>query len=223
MIPHVSPDSTHRGFVEPGSSRPFSLDTIPGFDQGEWDIAPRGDEQLENFLQQYVAGIVGLDGNAVFPRWQAEPPELPPWGQDWAAVGILAAPAQGPWPVVVEDRSGEFAWLRQHVYLDVMASFYGPHCQSKAHRLRRGFGIAQNREALFINHMGFIEVHEPKRVPAYIRQRWVDRNDVEFTLALVEIETYPIKSFTSGQGVTLTDSGYASPWTAPWPIPPLRT
>ena len=44
--------------------------------------APLEDQALADFFQQYVAGITGIAGNLVRPRWQAEPPNIPQVASD---------------------------------------------------------------------------------------------------------------------------------------------
>jgi hypothetical protein len=205
--PHQALDSSQRGFVAPGPGEEFSLDDADlGLDEGFWNTPPVSGSRLDDIFQQIVAGIVGLDGPMVRPRFQAEPPDLPEFGSDWVAVGVMARRPIGFVGAVKHDPRGEGrSWLQRHEYLDVLASFYGPEADGYAERLHDGFMIAQNREVLYLNQMGFIEVLQALRVPEYIKNRWTERYDVRFTVSRIRVVPYPIRSFASAAGQVITN------------------
>lgn len=218
MIPHQAPDSSSRGFIAP-SADPFSFDDPDlGFDEGFWQPIPEAGQALDDLFQQMVAGICQLDGTLVRPRWQAEPPDLPDFGTDWAAVGITARRPIGPWSAVQHDSRGNGRdWLQRHEYVDLLATFYGPNADANAGQLQDGLMIAQNREFLYLNHLGFTEVTSITRLPELIKNRWTERFDVRLIFSRIVIRLYPVRSLVSAAGSIATDTGYTSPWQAPWP------
>jgi len=187
MIPEQAFDSIQAGFLQP-------LPPDPNQD----------DAGLENFLQQYVAGVVGLDGTMVRPRWQVEPPTLPVHDADWAAIGITR--------IVREP----FAWiggsdpatdqLQRHEVIDLLISFYGPHCSSYISRLTDGLQLPQNRETLLLHELGFVETGEVTRVPELIQSQWINREDVTFRVRRRVVRTYPVLSVLEAQARIITET-----------------
>jgi hypothetical protein len=57
-----APDSRTAGYLGP---------------KGSPDPVPLEGDAWEDFCQQVVAGVTGLPGNRVFPRWQLEEPNHP--------------------------------------------------------------------------------------------------------------------------------------------------
>jgi hypothetical protein len=51
---------------------------------------PLDDEELGRRLSNVVAGVTGIPGNLVRPRWQKNPPPIPDEGVDWVAVGVTS-------------------------------------------------------------------------------------------------------------------------------------
>ena len=49
---------------------------------------PLTEEELQDVLTAMVAGITGLPGKMVRPRWQPKPPKQPEHNIPWCAVGI---------------------------------------------------------------------------------------------------------------------------------------
>lgn len=157
------------------------------------------DEALIDFLQETVAGVSGLPGQLVRPRWQAEPPNLPDFGTDWAAIGITDREAD-TYPVIEHDPTGQGAdRLIRHERLDLLCSFYGPHAGSLAALLRDGLFIAQNREALLLVGMALVEVSGSTRAPALVKERYTDRTDITVTLRREIRRTYPVLNLLSAQ------------------------
>lgn len=50
--------------------------------------APVEDDKLTDILQELVAGITGLAGTLVRPRWQPRPDPLPAYNVNWVGMGI---------------------------------------------------------------------------------------------------------------------------------------
>lgn len=180
-IPSQAPDSSVAGFLQPDPP-----------------VLPLDDEALEDFLQQWIAGVANLDNTLVRPRWQPEPPNLPDYGTDWAACGI------------VSTKTDTFAWVggndpsfdefQRHQVFDILTSFYGPHATSFAGRLRDGAQISQNREPLLLNEMGLVEVGEQRRVPELIKMRWTNREDVMVRIRRRIVRRYRVLTILEAQG-----------------------
>jgi hypothetical protein len=206
-VPYQASDSTQRGFVAPVAD-PFSLDTPGlGLDQGIFDPKPKSGQDLDNFFQQMVAGIVALDGTLVRPRFQAEPPELPDFGINWAAVGVMRRTPMGPWATIGHDPRGEGrSWMQRHEYLDVLSSFYGPDADDNCGLLQDGLSIAQNREPLQLNGMGLIDIGNPVHAPALIKGRWTDKWDLHSNFSRIVIRVYPIRNILSAAGTIVVDA-----------------
>jgi len=64
-------DSTTGGYIVPGTPE---LDAY--------------DATLEDIIQGALAGITGLAGNLVRPKWQPEPANQPDKSVDWCAFGL---------------------------------------------------------------------------------------------------------------------------------------
>jgi hypothetical protein len=98
-----------------------------------------------------LAGLTGLRGDLIRPRWQPLPPNQPPAGTNWAAVGVMERmPLDYTFEKFVTDPSSDsdtFTLQRQE-RLEVMASFYGPSAGGYAQIVRDGIYLSQNREAL---------------------------------------------------------------------------
>lgn len=219
--PYQAKDSSQRGFVAPGPGAVFSWgDPNLGWGAGFWNgPEPKTGDPLEDFLHDVVAGVAGLDGALVRPRWQPEPPDLPNYGINWAAFGVTGFRPVGPWAWVGHDpRENGRAWMRRWEYLDILISFYGPRADYYQERFHSGLMIAQNREALFLNGFGLIEIAENVlAVPEQIKGRWTRRLDQRAVFSRVVVRSYPILNLVAGQFVVETDTGFVDIGNVPWP------
>jgi hypothetical protein len=78
----------------PGSNRPdpASQWDIERWVGQWWTVNWLEGQKLQDFLQQWVAGVAGLDSTLVRPRWQRVPPNIPDFDTPcWAAVGLQRA------------------------------------------------------------------------------------------------------------------------------------
>lgn len=165
---------------------------------------PLEDDDLEEFLQGIIAAIAGIDGQWVRPRWQPEPPNIPPDGQDWAAIGITSSEPDAM-PAVIHHSEGEgHDELQRHEELQVLASFYGPHANAYGSRLRDGFYIAQNREALFLAGMGLVNVGAALTVPVLLKQKWLVRVDVPVVIRRAVQRNYAVLNLRTANGTLIT-------------------
>lgn len=160
------------------------------------------DDALMNLLQEMVVGITGVQGNLVFPRWQPEPPPLPAFGTDWGALGVTSRRADTfAAEIHYPDNAGDggHTIVTRHEELDVLVSFYGPHCNSNMANLREGLQLWQNRYTLRANNIGLIGTGDFTRAPELIRQRWLDRVDMVVNLRRQIIRRYAVLDLLSAQ------------------------
>jgi hypothetical protein len=153
--------------------------------------APLQDAALADFFQGLVVGITGMEASLVRPRWQPEPPDMPVG--DWAAIGIMSREsdtfAYESW--VGTDANG-MAQLQRHEVLKLQVSFYGPNADDNCGLFKDGLQVSQNREVLQINNMGLVETQDATAVPTIIKEKWVYRVDLNFSIKRQIIRTYPV-------------------------------
>jgi hypothetical protein len=170
---------------------------------------------LENYIQQFVAGISGLDGTMVRPRWQPEPPNIPDFGVNWAAVGIMRHRPIGTYPAVIHHPEGDgYDEMQRHEELDILVSFYGASANEYANNLHNGLMIWQNFSVLRLVSMALVEVSEGTHNPELIRERWWDRVDKPMILRRLIRRTYPVLNLVESRGFVVPDPGhgYQAPW-----------
>lgn len=167
--------------------------------------APSDDDALVDFLNAVIAGITGLSGTLIRPRWQERPPPLPPVGTTWMATGI-GTRSGDTFPEVEHDPDGEGADnLNQHEEFVLDCTFYGPAAQSTATLLRDGLNIAQNREVLDTNGVKFIATGPMPNTPEVVNQRWLMRTDMPITFRREVGRTYPVLNIIEAVGTVVTD------------------
>lgn len=157
---------------------------------------------LQDFLQAVIAGITGIAGQYVRPRWQPEPPNLPGYGSDWCAFGIVSREAD-PFGMTQHDPAGNGGSgsdnVSRHENLDVLVSFYGPNADANAGQLRDGLLIDQNRAALTAADISLIGIGEVVSVPSLVKDRWLYRVDLPVFLRRLTTRTFNILTIESGQ------------------------
>ncbi|MBB3808755.1 phage neck terminator protein [Pseudochelatococcus contaminans] len=169
--------------------------------------SPLEDDDLEDFLQEMVAGITGLSATMVRPRWQPIPPKQPSSETDWAAVGIVHREPDDN-AVQIHNSAGEGSTtLSRHEVVSVTASFYGPNSHRYAGILRDGLSIAQNREPLQLRDMGLVDVGAVVSVPSLVQQRWIRGADLTIRVRREITREYAILNLNSAQGAINGD-----PW-----------
>ena len=140
---------------------------------------PQEDASLDAIIQQAVAGITGLSGSLVRPRWQPTTPKVPEASVDWCALGITAQEADaGPYLLHQPAGDGTDSYVR-HEDITVSCTFYGPDSQQNAAALRDGLAIPQNVEALKAQGISFVACGPIRAVPELFNQQWVKRQDIE--------------------------------------------
>lgn len=183
-------------------------------------LAPQAPQPLEgtalqDFLQQIVVGITGLDGTMVRPRWLSEPNNIPLQGQAWCAIGIVrrtkdtnAVEQHNPSNDLLADGS---TTLQRHEALHLVASFYANtgsegDADKYAELLADGFQVDQNREVLSANGFGFVESGEPTPMPSLLKEKWFYRVDLDFTIRRQIDRTYGVPTIRSADIEIITDT-----------------
>lgn len=164
------------------------------------------DVALDAVLQQMVAGITGLDGSLVRPRWQPVVPKQPEPGTDWCAIGAVRFDPMD-YPIETHDGSGDGSSTLTHwEEFTLLASFYGPNGQGNARRLRDGLYVAQNREALVTNGVDLVGAGEIQAAPDLVNEQWIKRYDLPIRMRASAVRVYPILNLLSADETIVTDS-----------------
>jgi hypothetical protein len=175
-------------------------------------VANLNDDAFNDFMQAVVAGVTGLPGTMVIPRWQPEPVPLPvDPSTTWAAVGLTEFD-QDPYPAIVHfcdndvGGPGHSVLSRNESFL-LFCSFYGAQSMEMASQLIDGLSISQNREVL---ETAGVKLTAPgaKRiqVPELIKRTWWRRTDVTLPFRRNVERTYAILNLLSAQATIYTES-----------------
>lgn len=159
--------------------------------------APLEDAGLLDFLHDWVQGITGLPATMIRPRWQPEPPNIPDEAVDWAAFGIMRREAD---TFVYEEHHPDvngYDELRRHEILHILLSFYGQNADNYCSLLREGMQVAQNREVLGLAGMGVINCGDISTVPEFVKEKWLYRTDLPFSIRRQIIREYPVLNLLS--------------------------
>lgn len=171
-----------------------------GFLSPEVSPSVLDDTALTDFLQSLVVGIAGIPGNMVRPRWQAEPANIPAYGQNWAAIGIQnRTPETYAYFHRVVSGNTEYDELKRHELLHILVSFYGPNAESNCSIFRDGLQIPQNLEAMALKSFGLVETGEPINVPSLVKERWLMRVDLPFVVRHQLIRHYAVESLAAAK------------------------
>jgi hypothetical protein len=204
-IPNQAKDSSQAGYLQPNPTAP---------------TAPLDGQALENYLQQFVAGVASLDSTLVRPRWQPEPPTIPDFDVTWVAVGTTRKKPIGLYGAVIHNPADPGSDLMQrHEDIDVLCSFYGPEAEAYANNLSNGVMVDQNRAELRRVGLAFVEISQGVRIPELIKNQWLDRVDKMIYLRRIVQRVYPILNVLESQGTVKPDPdhGYRAPWDAKSP------
>lgn len=227
-IPWQAPDSSENGVLQEERGNPPHT---PGWDQG-WGV-PEDEggsgfhrvewlegQGLQEFLQQWTAALLGIDGTLVRPRWQAEPvPNLPPFDTPcWAATGISAQRQIGTYAWVAHGDG--FDEMQRWEELEVLVSLYGPDADEYAGRLHSNLMVWQNTNLLRRVRMAFVDAGEFRWVPELVKEQWLMRVDKTITLRRVIVRDYPVLNLERFQGWIHADGRYTAPFDWPKERPP---
>jgi hypothetical protein len=171
------------------------------------------DEALRVFFQQMVTGITGIAGTLVRPRWQPEPPNMPAFGTNWAAIGVTKrerdvnaytthrTTTDGQGNTINTD------YTHRTEVLDVLCSFYGPNCESNSELLAMGLEVGQNREVMQLAGYGLVGVDEATMNADMWNDRWVTRIDLPFQIRRAQLYQYSVLNVVAAQATIVDDSG----------------
>jgi hypothetical protein len=220
-------NSTVAGFIVPED---LSWDS-PGatFDNPDqfFDVnpAPAYDAVLDAIFQPLLAGVTGLAGALVLPRWQIVPANRPAVLVNWCAFGVSQHDGAtnayiGHQSVQWDQRSqqwdgnqsfdetpqqGQRDVLEMQEDVDVLCSFYGPQCRGNAAMMRDGMQVSQNRETLPPNNMGYVSAGPIRTLPELLNNLWYQRADVILYFRRAVVRTYPVFDLLSAQGTVESD------------------
>ncbi|GFM37999.1 phage neck terminator protein [Desulfovibrio psychrotolerans] len=133
---------------------------------------------IEDALHDLIAGITGLQGSLIRPRWQPEPPRQPKPSETWCAFGIMDH-AVSNFPEVRHVGAGDGSdEIITQSRLTVMVAFYGPEGDATTLLLRDGLHVAQNRAGLRAMGLAFESAGDVTRNPELVGNRWLPRSDM---------------------------------------------
>lgn len=166
---------------------------------------PAEGDALDDIFTEAIAGITGLDGTLVRPKWQVKPPNRPAVDVDWCGVGVTEN-ASDAGPVIVHDPNGggglgSDEYSRQKD-ITVLASFYGPNGKSFAQLLEDGLSIPQNLETLQENSIYFVSTSTIRAVPESVNMQYVKRFDLLVYFRRGVARTYAVETIQTA-GVEL--------------------
>jgi hypothetical protein len=186
------------------------------------------DDDLDRILQGLVAGVTGLPGPMVRPRWQPKTNPAPEPNVNWCSIGVIEETASpfGAEQHIGRDDSGDnpdgYSKTRDYVQLRVLASFYGPNARGNAGLLRSGLLVAQNRETLYGTGMALVRAPEGGRmVPEIDNNQTQRRFDIELRFNRVIRRTWAIKDLLEAQGQVKTDRPSSQSFETPSSTNPL--
>ena len=162
---------------------------------------------LQDFFQGWLVGVTGLPGSLFRPRWQPEPPNIPPVNTDWAAFGIVSRKSDVFAAEFPDPSNPGYNVIRRHQILHILVSFYGPNADMYADILNDGLQVAQNLELLSQNSMGLVESGDITTVPELVKQKWLYRVDLPFSVRRQLVRDYGVETIQSAQ-VTLNNEIY---------------
>jgi hypothetical protein len=170
-----------------------------------------GSLTLTEFLQTMLAGVSGLPGQLIRPKWQINPPKQPDVEVNWLAMALINAPADANAYVgfLPDGHGGQVNVTQRMEQLELLCGFYGPNGYDYMGLTRDGFQIQANRDALTLAGMGYVGENTGHRVPDLVNERWVDRWEISFFINRQILRSYPILSFLSVSGsiTAVLDSG----------------
>lgn len=175
---------------------------------------PKYDEALENIFHGLLHGITGIPKTLIRPRWQPDPPNQPDFQTNWVAFGVTIMQSDWDPYLLHEPEAAAGAGISsqsQGETLHIMLSFYGPNYQAYERRFRHGIHIEQNRDALTVEKIKFIELTEPVTLPALLKEKWVKRIDSKMVCRRWVSRTYPIRHFVEASGEIDTDASVSNP------------
>ena len=184
---------------------------------------PLDDDALDDFFQGWIVGFTGLSGTLIRPRFQGQtPPNIPPVGTNWLAIGVMPDVSTDDFPAVVHTGAvGEtpgFDTMIVHEEMTVLVSSYGPNSKQNGGLVRDFAKLGQNRELLTTSGMGLVSVSNLTRAPENIKGTWWNRYDLTINIRRALTRTAAILDLAEVQGTLVGDDGTGNSITAPLEI-----
>lgn len=140
---------------------------------------------IEDALHGCLAGVTGLPGELIRPRWQPEAPRVPGPKVSWCAFGITGYEPDN-FPVLTHHGGGDgHSEITDSEEISVLVSFYGPGHVARARLLRLALHVPQNRFELRRNGLAFARAGAVTPVPELVAGRWRARADLPLLFRLV--------------------------------------
>lgn len=159
-----------------------------------------------------------MKGSLVFQRWQAEPPNWPDFGTDWAAVGESGR-ARDTFANVVKLEDDELVIVYRNQIISVLCSFYGPNARANCEILSMGFFVAQNREQMTLQGYGYVDQADSVVTSDKQGTRWVPRIDLPFRLRRAQAYTYPVLNLVGATGTVIPSESNSLGFVVAPPLP----
>jgi len=175
------------------------------------------DDDLHDQLQPIIVGITGIDQTLVRPRWQPKPPQTPEFDVNWIAFGetnVKSDTFVHEQPDPAGDSGNGTLVISKDQEITLLFSFYGPLASAICEQFRDGVVVQNNREALAALGFGIIDTQDAIRVPALLRDVWVNKVDMTLILRRRVKRTYKIPFLLSGQ-FGLDNERYVTQLTTP--------
>jgi len=166
---------------------------------------PLATDPLHDFFQEWIAGLTGIAGTLVRPRWQPDPPNIPAETVNWIAFAIQRGDSETNAVELVDPADATTSQFRNHRILELKLSFYGPAAMDVGQLFIDGAQIAQNREILSTNSFGFMRATRLISVPELVKNKWYQRADLSAYVRQQIVRTYAVPSILSAHGTVYTD------------------
>lgn len=164
-----------------------------------------GQVDIEDVIHDLIAGITGICGELVRPRWQPDPPREPKPEVNWCAFGITGYEPLN-FPEIRHHGEGEGRdEIVDYENLAVLASFYGPRHVDLARQCRRSLHVPQNRAGLRPHGLAFVRAGTIIPVPALVAMGWRARADLPLTFQLMTSQSYAVLSLKQANGTIVTE------------------
>jgi len=177
-----------------------SVEYLPNTSQYDGFIFPTHlykpllDAPLLDVIHDWIAGITGLKGDHVIPKWQRESNNPYDIADTWVSFGIMKRKADTFACEVWEDTR---YILSRNESIRLLASFYGDQADQYVSIFREGMQVSQNLDFLRARNMTLSYSGDIVNVPEMIKYEWVYRQDLAFEIVRQIRYNYPILNLTS--------------------------
>lgn len=164
-----------------------------------------GSLTFTQFLQSVFAGVSGISGSLVRPKWQPKQPNQPDLDVNWLALALVGADADANAYSGSAVVSNQIVNVTQRMeQLEVQCAFYGPQAYEYMGLVRDGFQIQANRAAMLAGGLAFVSTDKGMRVPDKVNEVWVDRWEMTFYFNREILRSYPVLTFLKASGTIET-------------------